>query len=139
MVTLAVGGKALDSNEEIFIVQHDSAKRQEAVVRQLILQGMQMTQGDRFADFALVHGTHGPSLGCDWLIFESTPEGGQVSFRNRCVYVENFEALAGGWCRGFWVPPSGDGFILASEDEHDVWLDFYTGRTFITFKRSTAA
>ncbi len=138
VVTLALGGKALDSNEEIFIVQHDSAKRQEAVVRQLILQGLQMTQAGRFAEFALVHGTHGPSLGCDWLVFESTPEGGRVSFRHKCEYVEGLEDFASDDYHPAWIPHVGHGFMLASDDEYDVWLDFYTGRTIVNLKMSAA-
>lgn len=127
---LAFGGKALGANEDIVVVQYDSAKRLEAVVGQLVLRDLQMTENSKFCDFAIVHGTRGLALDCEWLHFEP----GEIAFRTECQYVENLEDFATEYYPAGWVEQMGHGFMLKSGGECEVWLDFNTGRTIVSLK-----
>src|SRR5688572_23236408 len=131
--TLAFGGKVLGSDEHIMVVQLDSPERLEAVSRNLIKCGLRMTRDGKFEDFAIVHGTHGPGMPCDWLHFQATAEGGEVTFRRECEYVAGLEDFAS-YEAPDWIDQVGHGFMLASEGEYDVWLDFATGRTIVSLK-----
>lgn len=132
--TLALGGKVAGSNKDIMVVQLDSPTRLEAVSRHVIKCGLRMTQNGRFADFAIVHGTHGLAMPCDWIHFSRNGESGEVSFRRECEYVEGLEDFAGDHYAPAWIDQVGHGFMLASEDDYDVWLDFATGRTVVSLK-----
>ena len=132
--TLALGGKVLGSDTQLMVVQLDSPERLEAVSRNLIKCGLRMTRDGEFEDFAIVHGTRGLAMPCDWLHFRSAAEGGEVTFRKGCAYVAGLEDFAS-YDVPVWIDQLGHGFMLASEDEYDVWLDFGTGRTIVMLKQ----
>ena len=135
MVTLAVGGKVLDANEELMVIQHDSCKRLEAVVRFIIREGyLRLTENQKFADFAIVHGRNGLALDCDWLLFERTDEAGQVSFRRECEYIRDLEDFATEYEAPAWIDQVGHGFMLKDDGDCQAWLDFNTGRTVVSLK-----
>lgn len=132
--TLALGGRVAGSNKNIMVVQLDSPTRLEAVSRHLIKCGLRMTENGRFADFAIVHGRHGLAMPCDWIHFSRTEEAGEVSFRKECEYIDGLEDFAGDYHAPAWIDQVGHGFMLASEEDYDVWLDFATGRTLVSLK-----
>jgi hypothetical protein len=134
VATFALGGKLLGANEDILAVQLDSPDRLEAVSRHLIKCGLHMTRNGRFADFAIVHGSHGLSLDCDWLTFITTPEGGEVSFRTTSQYVEGLATFAVEYQGAEWIDQLGHGFMLDSTGDCQVWLDFNSGRTVVSLK-----
>ena len=136
--TLALGGKVAGSDKDIMVVRLDSPERLEAVSRNLIKCGLRMTRNGRFEDFAIVHGTHGLSLPCDWIHFSKTAEAGEVSFRKNCEYVEGLEDFISDYHAPAWIDQVGHGFMLASEDDYEVWLDFATGRTIVNLRETHA-
>lgn len=128
-----MGGKAGDYDDYLMVTAVDSHTRLEAVVRQLIEHGLKLTENGKFADFAIVHGTHGLALDCDWLTFEHTEAGGQVSFRKPCEYIEglaDYTATAS-WA---WIDQVGHGFLVSSDKEHEAWIDFASGRMIVSLK-----
>ncbi|MGI9043532.1 MAG: hypothetical protein ACR2GK_05345 [Gemmatimonadaceae bacterium] len=116
------------------VISFDSHTRLEAVVGQLILRDLKLSENGRFADFAIIHGTHGLALDCDWLTFEHTERGGHVSFRKPCEYIEGLEDFAASCDRFTWIDQVGHGFMLSSDKEHEAWIDFETGRTIVSLK-----
>ncbi|MGK2960519.1 MAG: hypothetical protein ACSLFK_00080 [Gemmatimonadaceae bacterium] len=134
-MTLAVGGKALGASEELMVIQHDSHKRLEAVAGFLIREGyLRLTENGKFADFAIVHGQKGLALDCDWLLFELTDEGGQVSFRRQCEYVRGLANFATEYEAPAWIDQLGHGFMLKTDEDFETWVDFNTGRTLVRLK-----
>ncbi|MEO5590433.1 MAG: hypothetical protein ABIS03_12660 [Gemmatimonadaceae bacterium] len=132
-VTLAVGGKAGDYDDYLMVISVDSHARLEAVVRQLILHGLKLSEHGRFADFAIVHGKYGLALDCDWLIFEHTEAGGRVSFRKPCEYIEGLADFTASESSA-WIDQVGHGFMVSSDREHDAWIDFGSGRMIVSLK-----
>jgi hypothetical protein len=130
VITLAWSGKVLSSNKELLVVQFDSAERVEAVAKFLLSLDLQMTRDGKFCDYAIVHGTHGLALECDWLHF--TP--GEVAFRTPSHWVQNLGDFTAEGHHWLWIDQIGHGFLLESNDEHQVWLDFSTGRTVVNLK-----
>lgn len=135
MVTLAVGGKVLDASEDLMVIQHDSYKRLEAVAGFLIREGyLRLTENQKFADFAIVHGEKGLALDCDWLLFEHTEEGGEISFRRESEYVRDLEDFATDYEAPAWIDQVGHGFMLKDDVDCQAWLDFNSGRTVVSLK-----
>ncbi len=116
------------------VVQVDTPARLEAITRQLIACGLRMTDNGRFADFALAHGTHGLSMPCDWLHMEHSEKGAEISFRTRWQYLKGLKNFATDYYGTAWIDQVGAGFMLASNDDHEAWLDFNSGRTVVNFK-----
>lgn len=127
---------SVTAGKDIIVVQLDEPTCLESVTRQLIRYGFDMTRDGKFADFALVHGAHGPSMPCDWLGYQPHEGSGIVWFRSAPIETESLVDENYDWNSEGWITERGHGFMLAREPDHDVWLDFDSGRTIISLKNT---
>jgi hypothetical protein len=134
MAALAVGASSPRADQHLLIVDIDTHDRLEAISRFLINRGLRLSTSGKFADFAIVHGRHGLAMSCDWLVFEHGEKEGHITFRTPSQYVLNLEDCAADPSNAPWVEQVGHGFVLASEDNYEAWLDFDTGNTVVSFK-----
>jgi len=134
MVALAVGGSSPRGDQHVLVIDIDTHERLEAISRYLINRGLRLTVNGRFADFAIIHGKHGLSMPCDWLVFEEHETEGQVTFRMPCEHVGGLDEYVVDSSDSPWLDQAGHGFVLSSEDDYEAWLDFNTGTTVVSFR-----
>ena len=108
--------------------------RLEAIARYLIKHGLRLTDNGRFADFAILHGRHGMTMPCDWLVFEHGEKYGQLTFRKPCECASGLDDCIADSDSPPWTEQAGHGFMLESEGDYEAWLDFDTGTTIVSFK-----
>lgn len=134
-VEIFPGVEAVTANGDLIAVRFSSASQLEEFVKMLLSSGLDLTNNGSFEDFAIVHGTHGFAMPCDWLEFHREDEGGIVwpaSWEMEPESVlpdihESAEEMA-------WITGLGHGFMVSREDDREVWLDFTTGRTVVNLK-----
>ena len=128
------GVAAVESNKDLIVVQFSDTSRMESFVRQMILYGFTMTNDDKFEDFALVHASHELPMPCDWLIIRRDEEGTSIWLKPEWVDPSPLLTTVGEDAPPAWGTPMGHGFMLARENDYDVWLDFNSGRTVVCLK-----
>lgn len=129
------GVESVTANGDLIAVRFSSASQLEEFVKMLLSSGLDLTNNGSFEDFAIVHGTHGFAMPCDWLEFHREDEGGivwptQYEMEPESVLPdihESAEEMA-------WITGLGHGFMVSREADREVWLDFTTGRTVVKLK-----
>lgn len=126
------GVTAVTPKQNLIAVRFDSASHLEEFVKSLIEGGLRMSVDGVFEDFAIVHGTHGLAMPCDWLEFRYDADGGKI----REVYetAESTPSTEEDLNDMEWITGLGHGFMVSRNDDQDVWLDFTTGRTVVSLK-----
>src|SRR5512138_274335 len=62
----------------LIAIRFSSASYLEDFVKALLESGLRMSRDEVFEDFAIVHGTYGLAMPCDWLEFRHDENGGCV-------------------------------------------------------------
>jgi hypothetical protein len=129
------GVDSVTANGDLIAVRFASASELEEFVKMLVRSGLELTSNGSFEDFAIVHGTHGFAMPCDWLEFHREDEGGivwpiQYEMQPESVLPDIHEPAE----EMSWITGLGHGFMVSREDDHEVWLDFTTGRTVIELR-----
>lgn len=129
------GVESVTANGDLIAVRFSSASQLEDFVKMLLRSGLDLSRNGVFEDFAIVHGTHGFAMPCDWLEFHREDENGMVWPTSDEPDIdpilldvqESAEEMA-------WITGLGHGFMVSREDDREVWLDFTTGRTVVNLK-----
>ena len=125
-VSTFAGVESVTPKYNLIAVRFSSAQHLEEFVKSLIESGLRMSSDGVFEDFAIVHGTHGLAMACDWLEFEDG--------RIREIYEAAEPDLDEELRDMEWVTGRGHGFMVSRNGDEDVWLDFSTGRTVVSLK-----
>ncbi len=100
----------------------------------LLAKGLNMTRDGAFEDFAIVHGTHGIPLPCRWLDYRPDANGALIRFKTESDPLD-LSVIESGYEGPGWIAARGHGFMIAQEDDYDVWVDFTTGGTIISLRQ----
>ena len=128
------GVESVTPKHNLIAVRFTAALHLEEFVKELLNSGLRMSTDGMFEDFAIVHGTHGLAMPCDWLEFRHDEEGGRIWEVFDIVGSEPEPSNPEEHDDMEWVTGLGHGFMLSRNDDHDVWLDFSTGRTVVSLK-----
>jgi hypothetical protein len=118
-------------NDDLIVMPCNSHWLVEDLSEYLIEANLHMTKNEQFEDFAIVHGKYGIPMPCAWLDYNRIGEKGTVEFKPANDPL-NLEPANVGYEGAGWIVPRGHGFVISSDDEYDVWLDFLTGQTVVT-------
>lgn len=120
-------------NEDLVVMECENHTELERVAGYLICRGLNMARNGAFEDFAIVHGTRGIPLPCDWLEYRLDAEGSTVRFISDHQRLD-LGAAGNGYDGPGWMPARGHGFVISQQDDYDVWLDFETGGTVVSLR-----
>jgi hypothetical protein len=134
VAALAFGGSSPRGDQHLLVVDVDTHHRLEAISSFLVKRGLHLSKNGNFADFAMMHGRHVLAMPCDWLIFERGHNEVHITFRSPCEHVAHLEDYTTDPSDAPWLDQAGHGFMLASEDNYEAWLDFDSGTTVVSFK-----
>lgn len=132
------GVTSVATGDGIIAIQFENATCLESMVRHLLNDAFDMTRDGNFEDFALIHGTHGLPMPCDWLGFRSGENGGTIWLKSH-VPEESILGDVYSWDSTNWITERGHGFMLSRDEYSDVWLDFNSGRTIVSLKQGARA
>ena len=118
-------------NEELIVMPCNSHWLVEDLTEYLLRLGLRMTDDERFADFAIVHGKYGLSMPCSWLHCVRDGDVATVEFKPEDEFL-NLDLAGYGYEAEGWIHSRGHGFVLSRNDDYDTWLDFVTGQTVVT-------
>ena len=141
------GAVSVTSDDHLVAVRFLVPWLLEILVRNLLRHNLAMSADGKFADFAIVHAAHGPSMPCEWLEYEHAGTRAIVWMKGKprdpaCFVPEDTESDALGsdvlgdseaLMETAWLTQIGHGFVLTREDGYNEWLDFNTGRVIVNF------
>ena len=141
----AVSDAALCMDDHLIRFGFLEGERVDAVVEQLESAGLELTDGHRFLDFAIVDQMNGLPLPCDWLEFDSAP--GEPAFcwkrgeaRGTLVVPSNWRyehSLSRRFGRITEPPPPDRYRLIDSVDGIEVYEEIESGKT-VYFARTDA-
>lgn len=120
-------------HEDLIVMRCESHTLLEDLVEYLLHLNLNMTQDGAFADFAIVHGTHGIPMPCAWLDYRRDGDAGTVCLKPERDFLE-FDWSDSGYEGPGWIAARGHGFIVSQEKDYDVWVDFTTGGTVVNLR-----
>ena len=121
-------------NEDFIVMPCENHNQLEDLVEYLLRRGLTMTRDGAFADFAIVHGTHGVPMPCAWLDYRRDGDTATIRLKPEIDFLE-FDWSESGYEGPGWIAARGHGFIVSQEEDYDVWVDFTTGGTVVSLRR----